>query len=173
MDVWASKREGISLNADCKCINITNLSCFVIIPKETRQFAEFLHFDGFSFKITEDNVICNTYRKTIHPSCTCRIQFALDGIAASLVEELCDGKVCVTCFVRKVINEKVGMRLFSSSKMTKAKLVCALAWRGNFAKGNKSVTDTKRRMPDRSGDLVSQSRTTKLSFKNSRFMGFV
>ena len=32
--------------------------------------------------------------------------------------------------------------------MSKVKLVCALAWRENFAKGNNSVTDTKRRMPD-------------------------
>ena len=32
--------------------------------------------------------------------------------------------------------------------MTKVKLVCALAWRENFAKGNNSVTDTKRRMHD-------------------------
>ena len=32
--------------------------------------------------------------------------------------------------------------------MTKVKLVCALAWRENFAKGNNSVTDTKRRMRD-------------------------
>ena len=31
--------------------------------------------------------------------------------------------------------------------MTKVKLVCALAWRENFAKCNNSVTDTKRRMP--------------------------
>lgn len=32
--------------------------------------------------------------------------------------------------------------------MTKVKLVCALAWRENFAKDNNSVTDTKRRMHD-------------------------
>ena len=32
--------------------------------------------------------------------------------------------------------------------MTKVKLVCALAWRENFAKVNNSVTDTKRRMHD-------------------------
>ena len=31
--------------------------------------------------------------------------------------------------------------------MTKVKLVCTLAGRENFAKGNNSVTDTKRRMP--------------------------
>ena len=37
--------------------------------------------------------------------------------------------------------------MFSLSQMTKAKLVCALAWQENFAKGNNSVTDTKRRMP--------------------------
>jgi len=38
--------------------------------------------------------------------------------------------------------------MFSLSQMTKVKLVCALAWRENFAKGNNSVTDTKRRMHD-------------------------
>ena len=38
--------------------------------------------------------------------------------------------------------------MFSLSQMTKVKLVCALAWRENFAKGNNSVTDTKRRMRD-------------------------
>ena len=38
--------------------------------------------------------------------------------------------------------------MLSLSQMTKVKLVCALAWRENFAKGNNSVTDTKRRMPD-------------------------
>ena len=38
--------------------------------------------------------------------------------------------------------------MFSLSQMTKVKLVCALAWRENFAKGNNSVTDTKRRMLD-------------------------
>ena len=32
--------------------------------------------------------------------------------------------------------------------MTKVKLVCALAWRENFAKGNNSVTDMIMRMPD-------------------------
>ena len=53
------------------------------------------------------------------------------------------------CFAREVINEKVGIRMFSLSQMTKVKLVCALAWQENFAKGNNSVTDTKRRMPDR------------------------
>ena len=46
------------------------------------------------------------------------------------------------------INEEVGIRMFSLSQMTKVKLVCALAWRENFAKGNNSVTDTKRRMRD-------------------------
>ena len=48
----------------------------------------------------------------------------------------------------KVINEEVGIRMFSLSQMTKAKLVCALAWRENFAKGNNSVTDTIRRILD-------------------------
>ena len=38
--------------------------------------------------------------------------------------------------------------MFSLSQMSKAKLVCALAWRENFAKGNNSVTDTKSRMRD-------------------------
>ena len=46
----------------------------------------------------------------------------------------------------KVINEEDGIRMFSLSQMTKVKLVCALAWRENFAKGNNSVTDAKRRM---------------------------
>ena len=50
--------------------------------------------------------------------------------------------------VGKGINEEVGIRMFSLSQMTKVKLVCALAWRENFAKGNNSVTDTKRRMRD-------------------------
>lgn len=36
--------------------------------------------------------------------------------------------------------------MFSLSQMHKVKLVCALAWRENFAQGNNSVTDTKRRM---------------------------
>ena len=38
--------------------------------------------------------------------------------------------------------------MFSLSHMSKVKLVCALAWRENFAHGNNSVTDTIRRMPD-------------------------
>ena len=57
-------------------------------------------------------------------------------------------KVIVFASPGKVINEEVGIRMFSLSQMTKVKLVCALAWRENFAKGNNSVTDTKRRMPD-------------------------
>ena len=34
--------------------------------------------------------------------------------------------------------------MFLLSQMTKVKLVCALAWRENFAKGNNSVTDKKK-----------------------------
>ena len=57
-------------------------------------------------------------------------------------------KVIVLASPGKVINEEDGIRMFSLSQMTKVKLVCALAWRENFAKGNNSVTDTKRRMPN-------------------------
>ena len=57
-------------------------------------------------------------------------------------------KVIVLASPGKVINEEVGIRMFSLSQMTNVKLVCALAWRENFAKGNNSVTDTKGRMPD-------------------------
>jgi hypothetical protein len=56
-------------------------------------------------------------------------------------------KVSVLASPGKGINEEVGIRMFSLSQMTKVKLVCALAWRENFAKCNNSVTDTKRRMP--------------------------
>ena len=55
-------------------------------------------------------------------------------------------KVSVLASPGKVKDEEVGIRMFSLSQMTKAKLVCALAWRENFAKGNNSVTDTIRRM---------------------------
>ena len=57
-------------------------------------------------------------------------------------------KVIVLASPGKVINEEVKIRMFSLSQMTNVKLVCALAWRENFAKGNNSVTDTKGRMRD-------------------------
>lgn len=63
-------------------------------------------------------------------------------------KDLTAEKVIVLTSSGKVINEEVGIRMFSLSQMTKVKLVCALAWRENFAKGNNSVTDTKRRMHD-------------------------
>ena len=53
-------------------------------------------------------------------------------------------KVIVFTSSGKIINEEVGIRMFSLSQMTKVKLVCALAWRETFAKGNNSVTDTKK-----------------------------
>ena len=57
-------------------------------------------------------------------------------------------KVIVLTSSGKVINEEVGIRMFSLSQMTIAKLVCTLARRENFAKGNNSVTDMIKRMLD-------------------------
>lgn len=52
------------------------LELFCEIPKETRQFADFLHFDGFSFKITEDNTNGMSILKDRHPFCTCKIRLS-------------------------------------------------------------------------------------------------
>ena len=57
-------------------------------------------------------------------------------------------KVIVLTSPGKGTNEEVGIRMFSLSQMSKVKLVCSLAWRENFAKGNNSVTDMIRRMLD-------------------------
>ena len=55
--------------------------------------------------------------------------------------QLCDEKsMCDSLRQENCINKEVGRRMFSSNQMTKVKLVCALAWREYFAKGNNSVT---------------------------------